>query len=81
MTALADLEPLRDPDQLRAFTLCHVARALGVTCGTVRGWADRGYIRVVRAGAGTTRRVPLAELERLARDGWPIDVEALLDTP
>jgi excisionase family DNA binding protein len=45
-------------------TLSEAARRLGVSRSTITRWADAGRLRVV--GPPNARRVPKAELERLA---------------
>ena len=76
LDALASLDTV---EQLRNYRLTTVAQAVGVSHQTVRGWADRNRIRTVRNGNTGERYVPLAEVQRLASEGWSINIDALLD--
>lgn len=78
---MGDLDSLSGSWEVRAYKLRTVAAALGVTYETVRGWADAPVppFRIVQSRKHATRRVPLYELRRLAREGWPVDVGPLLD--
>lgn len=55
-------EPAEMPALL---TLTAAARAIGVSRATVTRWADAGRLRTV--GGHKARRVPRAELERIAQ--------------
>ena len=48
------------------YTLKRAARTLGVHEQTLRNWEERGLIRMVRLPGSHYRRVPAAEVERLA---------------
>nr|HID12473.1 helix-turn-helix domain-containing protein [Anaerolineae bacterium] len=47
-------------------TLKEAARILGVHENTLRSWEQRGLIRLIRLPGSRYRRVPVAEVERLA---------------
>jgi len=47
-------------------TLKEAARILGVHENTLRSWEQRGLIRLIRLPGSRYRRVPAAEVERLA---------------
>lgn len=55
-------EPVQPPALL---TITAAAAALGCSRSTATRWADSGRLRVI--GPRNARRVPRAELERLAR--------------
>lgn len=79
-SVIEQLEHLKQSGQIRAYDLKTVADALGITQQTVRRWADLKQLKTVSNGFNTKRYVHLSELTRLAREqGWPIDVEVLLD--
>ena len=48
-------------------TLKRAAQALGVHEQTLRSWEKRGLVRMVRLPGSHYRRVPVEEVERLAR--------------
>lgn len=73
-----ELELLKEAGQVRTFDLRTVAAALGVSQSTLKNMAKTS-LRTVQAKPNAKRYVPLDELERLHREGWPVDVDALLD--
>lgn len=79
---LANLDALDQPDQPRAYDLRTTASALGITYDRIRGWVrnDRpDRIATLPTPPGTTKLVHIAELKRLARAGWPVNPEPLID--
>jgi len=73
------LEALDQPDQPRAYDLRTAAEALGIGYDRLRGWVRAGDLRTLQRRPNTVHLVPLSELQRLARDGWPIDPRPLID--
>ena len=51
-------------DLPQLLTIGEAARRLGIPTSTLRGWADRGVVRVVRTPTGHRRFDP-TEIERL----------------
>ena len=56
-----------DQQQPRLLTVSQAAARLGIHPNTLRGWADRGIVAVVRLPTGARRFEP-GEVERVRRE-------------
>lgn len=58
---------MADTEKEQLLTISHAATRLGVSAGTLRGWADKGLIAHVKLPSGY-RRFTMAEVERMRRE-------------